>query len=116
MRSIRSGCLTYVIHISTARLLIGATSFLRRFRCPDWRPACPRNLARQYGNALSPERPIRCVRLGLRQTSTERVMKMAQKGGGGNPGAVTKKGGDGATGSTGTGRGGGKKGNSGKKG
>jgi hypothetical protein len=44
----------------------------------------------------------------------ERVM--AQKGGGGNPGAVTKKGGDGASGSTGTGRGGGKSGNSGKKG
>ena len=42
--------------------------------------------------------------------------EMAQKGAGGNPGAVTKKGGDGATGSTGTGRGGGKKGNSGKKG
>ncbi|MCB4859455.1 hypothetical protein K7W03_07560 [Sphingobium sp. PNB] len=32
---------------------------------------------------------------------------MAQKGAGGNPGAVTKKGGDGAHGSTGTGRGGG---------
>lgn len=32
---------------------------------------------------------------------------MAQKGAGGNPGAVTKKGGDGAAGSTGTGRGGG---------
>jgi hypothetical protein len=32
---------------------------------------------------------------------------MAQKGAGGNPGAVTKKGGDGAGGSTGTGRGGG---------
>jgi hypothetical protein len=43
-------------------------------------------------------------------------MTMAQKGGGGNPGAVTKKGGDGASGSTGTGRGGGKTGNSGKKG
>ena len=41
---------------------------------------------------------------------------MAQKGGGGNPGAVTKKGGDEASGSTGTGRGGGKTGNSGKKG
>lgn len=35
---------------------------------------------------------------------------MAQKGAGGNPGAVTKKGGDGAHGSTGTGRGGGKSG------
>lgn len=33
---------------------------------------------------------------------------MAQKGAGGNPGAITKKGGDGASGSTGTGRGGGK--------
>jgi hypothetical protein len=33
---------------------------------------------------------------------------MAQKGAGGNAGAVTKKGGDGAGGSTGTGRGGGK--------
>jgi hypothetical protein len=43
-------------------------------------------------------------------------MTMAQKGAGGSPGAVTKKGGDGATGSTGTGRGGGKSGNSGKKG
>jgi len=32
---------------------------------------------------------------------------MAQKGAGGNPGAITKKGGDGARGSTGTGRGGG---------
>jgi hypothetical protein len=32
---------------------------------------------------------------------------MAMKGAGGNPGAVTKKGGDGAGGSTGTGRGGG---------
>lgn len=32
---------------------------------------------------------------------------MAQKGAGGNPGAVTNKGGDGAAGSTGTGRGGG---------
>lgn len=32
---------------------------------------------------------------------------MAQKGAGGNPGAVTAKGGDGAVGSTGTGRGGG---------
>lgn len=32
---------------------------------------------------------------------------MAQKGAGGNPGAVTAKGGDGAGGSTGTGRGGG---------
>lgn len=32
---------------------------------------------------------------------------MAQKGAGGNPGAVTAKGGDGASGSTGTGRGGG---------
>ena len=32
---------------------------------------------------------------------------MAQKGAGGNPGAVTKKGGDGAGGGTGTGRGGG---------
>ncbi len=41
---------------------------------------------------------------------------MAQKGAGGNAGAVTKKGGDGATGSTGTGRGGGKKGNAAKKG
>lgn len=35
---------------------------------------------------------------------------MAQKGAGGNPGAITKKGGDGAHGSTGTGRGGGKTG------
>lgn len=35
---------------------------------------------------------------------------MAQKGAGGNPGAVTSKGGDGAKGSTGTGRGGGKSG------
>lgn len=35
---------------------------------------------------------------------------MAQKGTGGNPGAVTRKGGDGAHGSTGTGRGGGKSG------
>ena len=32
---------------------------------------------------------------------------MAQKGAGGNPGAITEKGGDGAGGSTGTGRGGG---------
>lgn len=32
---------------------------------------------------------------------------MAQKGAGGNPGAITSKGGDGAGGSTGTGRGGG---------
>jgi hypothetical protein len=32
---------------------------------------------------------------------------MAIKGAGGNPGAVTTKGGDGASGSTGTGRGGG---------
>jgi hypothetical protein len=43
-------------------------------------------------------------------------LDMAQKGAGGNPGAVTKKGGDGASGSTGTGRGGGKNGNGGKKG
>lgn len=35
---------------------------------------------------------------------------MAQKGSGGNQGAVTKKGGDDASGSTGTGRGGGKTG------
>jgi hypothetical protein len=35
---------------------------------------------------------------------------MAQKGAGGNSGAITKKGGDGARGSTGTGRGGGKTG------
>jgi hypothetical protein len=35
---------------------------------------------------------------------------MAQKGAGGNAGAVTTKGGDGAHGSTGTGRGGGKTG------
>lgn len=35
---------------------------------------------------------------------------MAQKGAGGNAGAVTDKGGDGAHGSTGTGRGGGKSG------
>jgi hypothetical protein len=41
---------------------------------------------------------------------------MAQKGAGGNPGAITKKGGDDASASTGTGRGGGKKGNAGKKG
>ena len=32
---------------------------------------------------------------------------MAQKGAGGNPGAITSKGGDGARGSLGTGRGGG---------
>jgi hypothetical protein len=32
---------------------------------------------------------------------------MAQKGAGGNPGAITTKGGDGARGSVGTGRGGG---------
>jgi hypothetical protein len=32
---------------------------------------------------------------------------VAQKGAGGNPGAITAKGGDGARGSTGTGRGGG---------
>jgi hypothetical protein len=41
---------------------------------------------------------------------------MAQKGAGGNAGAVTKKGGEKASGSTGTGRGGGKKGNAAKKG
>jgi hypothetical protein len=41
---------------------------------------------------------------------------MAQKGAGGNAGAVTKKGGDKASGSTGTGRGGGNKGNASKKG
>jgi len=35
---------------------------------------------------------------------------MAVKGAGGNPGAVTTKGGDGAVGSTGTGRGGGNNG------
>jgi hypothetical protein len=35
---------------------------------------------------------------------------MAMKGAGGNPGAITTKGGDGATGSTGTGRGGGNNG------
>ena len=35
---------------------------------------------------------------------------MAQKGAGGNPGAITTKGGDGASGSTGTGRGGGNNG------
>jgi hypothetical protein len=35
---------------------------------------------------------------------------MAQKGAGGNSGAVTAKGGDGASGSTGTGRGGGNNG------
>jgi hypothetical protein len=37
-------------------------------------------------------------------------MAMAQKGAGGNAGAVTDKGGDGAHGSSGTGRGGGKSG------
>jgi hypothetical protein len=37
----------------------------------------------------------------------QRRLDMAQKGAGGNPGAVTAKGGDGARGSTGTGRGGG---------
>jgi hypothetical protein len=42
-------------------------------------------------------------------------MTMAQKGAGGNAGAVTAKGGDGAKGSTGTGRGGGNSG-SGKTG
>lgn len=36
--------------------------------------------------------------------------EMAQKGAGGNSGAITEKGGDGAHGSTGTGRGGGKTG------
>ena len=41
---------------------------------------------------------------------------MAQKGAGGEAGAVTKKGGEAAAGSTGTGRGGGKGGKSGKKG
>ncbi|MGI4878082.1 MAG: hypothetical protein ACRYG4_11430 [Janthinobacterium lividum] len=41
---------------------------------------------------------------------------MAQKAAGGNPGAVTKKGGDKASGSTGTGRGGGKSGNAKNKG
>ena len=41
---------------------------------------------------------------------------MAQKGAGGNAGAITKQGGDKASGSTGTGRGGGKKGNGGKRG
>ena len=42
---------------------------------------------------------------------------MAQKGAGGEAGAVTKKGGDAAAGSTGTGRGGGgKTGKSGKRG
>jgi len=55
-------------------------------------------------------------RLAASHLPAETEMNMAQKGGGGNPGAVTKKGGDGATGSTGTGRGGGKTGNSGKKG
>lgn len=35
---------------------------------------------------------------------------MAQKGAGGNPGAITTKGGDGANGATGTGRGGGNNG------
>jgi len=39
---------------------------------------------------------------------------MAQKGAGGNPGAITTKGGDGARGSLGTGRGGGS-GNTAKK-
>lgn len=39
---------------------------------------------------------------------------MAQKGAGGNPGAITTKGGDGARGSLGTGRGGGSE-NSSKK-
>ena len=34
-------------------------------------------------------------------------MSVAQKGAGGNPGAITSKGGDGARGSLGTGRGGG---------
>lgn len=34
-------------------------------------------------------------------------MNVAQKGAGGNPGAITTKGGDGARGSLGTGRGGG---------
>jgi hypothetical protein len=35
---------------------------------------------------------------------------VAQKGAGGNPGAITAKGGDGANGATGTGRGGGNNG------
>jgi hypothetical protein len=42
-------------------------------------------------------------------------LAMAQKGAGGNAGAVTHKGGDGAKGSTGTGRGGGKTGDATKK-
>jgi hypothetical protein len=44
------------------------------------------------------------------QPFNERRMAMAQKGAGGNAGAVTGKGGDGAHGSSGTGRGGGKTG------
>jgi hypothetical protein len=43
-------------------------------------------------------------------------VKVAQKGAGGNAGAITKKGGDKASGSTGTGRGGGNKGIASKKG
>ena len=40
------------------------------------------------------------------ESSPLRRLDMAQKGAGGNPGAITTKGGDGARGSTGTGRGG----------
>lgn len=40
-------------------------------------------------------------------TPIKKEMIMAQKGAGGNQGAVTKKGGDNASGSTGSGRGGG---------
>jgi hypothetical protein len=54
---------------------------------------------------------VRSQRVG--SSATMEAM-MAQKGAGGNPGAVTKKGGDGAGGSTGTGRGGGKGSSGGK--
>jgi hypothetical protein len=40
-------------------------------------------------------------------TGEKRRSNVAQKGAGGNPGAITTKGGDGARGSIGTGRGGG---------
>lgn len=52
-----------------------------------------------YVNASFPDR-------AMMASQPKRVI-MAQKGAGGNAGAITSKGGDGASGSTGTGRGGG---------
>jgi hypothetical protein len=48
-----------------------------------------------------------CLKMPVLGFQVTGVANVAQKGAGGNPGAITTKGGDGARGSLGTGRGGG---------